>query len=55
MNAMRIVAPATAGFLVAPLGIGGTYAIGVSLYVMAALCMLPVQPAPPPLRGVTES
>ncbi|MFP8878730.1 MAG: MFS transporter [Myxococcota bacterium] len=55
MNAMRIVAPAMAGFLVAPLGIGGTYAVSVSLYVLAALCMLGVESAPPPLTGVTES
>ncbi len=55
MNAMRIVAPAMAGFLIAPLGIGGTYAIGVSLYVLAALFMLGVDSTPPPMTGVTES
>lgn len=55
MNAMRIVAPAMAGFLVAPLGIGGTYAVGVSLYVLAALFMLGVKSTPPPMAGVTES
>jgi MFS family permease len=55
MNAMRIVAPAMAGFLVAPLGIGGIYAVGVALYVVAALCMLGVDPTPPPMTGVTES
>ncbi len=55
MNAMRIVAPAMAGFLVAPLGIGGTYAVGVSLYVLAALCMFGVDSQPPPMTGVTKS
>jgi predicted MFS family arabinose efflux permease len=55
MNAMRIVAPAAAGFMVAPLGIGGVYALGVFLYVLAALCMIGVKPAPPPRQGVTES
>ena len=55
MNAMRIVAPAMAGFLVAPLGIGGAYAVGLALYIIAALCMLRVRPAPPPRSGVTES
>jgi len=55
MNAMRIVAPAAAGFLVAPLGIGGTYAVNVSLYVLAAFCMFGVDAQPPPMTGVTES
>lgn len=55
MNVMRIVAPAAAGFLVAPLGIEGAYVVGVVLYCVAALCMIGVRPAPPPLRGVKES
>lgn len=55
MNAMRIVAPAVAGFLVAPLGIAGTYAVGVSLYVVGFLCVFAVDRSPPARLGVRES
>ncbi len=55
MNAMRVVAPAAAGFLVAPLGISGVYSVGVALYIVAFLCMFAVDRRKPARLGVTES
>ena len=49
MNASRIVAPAIAGVLVAPIGIGGAYITSTIFYVLAVL-MTYVLPAMPPKR-----
>ena len=44
MNAARIVAPATAGILIAPIGIGGAYVVATACYASAAVAtaFLPV-------------
>jgi len=51
MQMMRIVAPALAGFLVAPIGLEGAYAFGVAAYATAFLCMLRVRAQPMPARS----
>ena len=50
MQMMRIVAPAIAGFLVAPIGLEGAYSFGVAAYIVAFLCMLNVRAQPMPAR-----
>jgi MFS family permease len=55
MQMMRIVAPALAGLLVAPIGLEGAYLVGVAAYATAFLCVLRVgRPPrlPRPERGV---
>jgi MFS family permease len=52
MNASRIVAPALAGILVAPIGIGGAYVISTACYATAAAAMVFLPPARP--RRVRE-
>jgi len=52
MQTMRIVAPALAGFLVAPIGLEGAYAVGVAAYATAFLCVLRVEAPPMPARPV---
>lgn len=47
MNASRVVGPASAGFLIGGLGIEGTYAIGLVLYITGLLCMLRVHRSRP--------
>ena len=46
MNVTRVLGPAAAGFLLGPLGTKGTYAVGVSIYCVALLCMLFVKRHP---------
>ncbi|MCE2391686.1 MAG: MFS transporter [Proteobacteria bacterium] len=48
MNVTRILGPATAGFLVASLGIQGTYAGAMALYLVAWLTLIRVHPSRPP-------
>lgn len=40
MNATRIVAPAVGGLLIAPIGIGGGFAVLTALYILAAILTL---------------
>jgi MFS family permease len=47
MNATRVIGPAAAGFLIGPLGVTGTYAAGLVLYLIALLCLTRVQRAEP--------
>lgn len=42
IGATRIVGPALAGFLIAVIGLGGAYTIGVALYIAAVLCLFGV-------------
>lgn len=39
MNTTRVVGPMAAGLLIGTLGVAGTYAVGVSLYLIALLCL----------------
>lgn len=45
MNASRIVAPALAGLLVAPIGIGGAYVVATACYASAAVATIFLPPA----------
>jgi len=47
MNASRIVAPAIAGMLVSPVGIGGAYIVATLFYAFAAVMTYVLPPAPP--------
>jgi MFS family permease len=47
MNASRIVAPAMAGVLVAPIGIGGAYVVATAFYASAAVATIFLPPARP--------
>ena len=47
MNSTRVIGPAIAGYLLWILGVEGTYAVSVGLYVTALLCMLAVHRSPP--------
>ena len=42
MNLTRIIGPAIAGLLIAPLGLGGVWTIAVVLYVIATLSIIPL-------------
>ncbi len=42
MNLTRIVGPALAGLLIAPLGVGGVYLLTVFLFVLAVLSIIPL-------------
>ena len=42
-SATRIVGPSMAGFLVAALGISGAYAVGVGLYFLSLIAIIPVK------------
>ena len=44
VNVTRVVGPAAAGFLIPLLGVEGAYATNVSLFTVAAFCMLGVNP-----------
>ncbi|MBI4328955.1 MAG: MFS transporter, partial [Chloroflexi bacterium] len=44
MNVNRLGAPALAGFIIAAAGIEGVYYLMAALYVVAALCILPLRP-----------
>jgi MFS family permease len=48
MNAARIVAPAAAGILIAPVGIGGAYLVATLFYALAAVTTLFLPRARPP-------
>lgn len=47
MNATRIVAPAIGGLLIAPIGIGGGFAVLTALYVLSAVLTLGLPKMPP--------
>jgi len=47
MNVSKIVAPALAGLLVAPIGIGGAYAVAVVFYASSAVATVFLPPAQP--------
>jgi hypothetical protein len=47
MNFTRVIGPAAGGFLIAGLGVPGTYALGVALYALALACLLRIQPSRP--------
>ncbi len=50
MNATRVVAPVTAGFIVAILGAKLMYGVSVTMYAMALLAMTRIDSSPPPER-----
>jgi predicted MFS family arabinose efflux permease len=50
MNASRIVAPALAGVMVAPIGIGGAYVVATVCYASAAVATIFLPPAAPRRR-----
>lgn len=47
MNATRIIAPAIGGLLIAPIGIGGGFAVLTALYVLSAILTLGLPKMPP--------
>jgi MFS family permease len=47
MNVSKIVAPALAGLLVAPIGIGGTYVVAILFYASSAAATVFLPPAQP--------
>jgi MFS family permease len=47
MNLTRVIGPAAGGFLIAGLGVPGTYALGVALYALALACLLRIQRSRP--------
>jgi len=47
MNASRIIGPAIAGVLVAPIGIGGAYIVSTLFYCTAVVATLALPPLPP--------
>ena len=47
MNASRIVAPALAGLLIVPIGIGGAYVVATACYASAAIATIFLPPAKP--------
>ena len=49
MNVTRIIGPAVAGFLIEPLGLGAVWAIGVGLYLVSVVSVLPL-----PKYGMTS-
>jgi MFS family permease len=51
MNTTRVIGPTLAGFLIAPLGVEGTYMVGVGLYAVAVLSLLRVKRAWPPAEA----
>jgi predicted MFS family arabinose efflux permease len=51
MNGTRIVAPAIGGLLIAPIGIGGGFAVLTALYFLAAFLTLGLPKMPPQDRG----
>ena len=55
MNATRILAPAVAGLLIAPIGIGGGFAVLTALYAISVLLSFGLPAMPPQARdaGVT--
>ncbi len=53
MNATRIIGPATAGFLIAAIGVTNTYFFGVLLYAIGIVCVLPIDKFPPPKESRT--
>jgi predicted MFS family arabinose efflux permease len=55
MNTTRVIAPASAGFLIDAIGVTHTYFIGILLYAIAMLCMLRVGNHPPPAKGQKRS
>jgi MFS family permease len=50
MNATRIIAPAVGGLLIAPIGIGGGFAVLTALYALAVVFTVGL-PSMPPQRG----
>ncbi len=55
MNATRIVAPAIAGLLIAPIGIGGGFAVLTALYGASVVLSLGLPAMPATKRGNNES
>lgn len=48
MNTMRVLGPASAGFIIDLAGETTAYLVGVILYGLAAACMTKIGPSPPP-------
>ncbi len=46
MNVTRLVGPAVAGLLIAPLGIGGVYYVAAGVYVVAIVCTIMMRVPP---------
>ena len=53
MNGTRIIAPAVGGLLIAPIGIGGGFAVLTGLYVLSAVLTLGLPKMPPKDRDAT--
>jgi MFS family permease len=53
MNGTRIIAPAIGGLLIAPIGIGGGFAVLTALYFLAAFLTLGLPKMPPKDRDVS--
>jgi MFS family permease len=52
MNGTRIIAPAVGGLLIAPIGIGGGFAVLTGLYVISAILTLGLPKMPPKDRNM---
>jgi MFS family permease len=55
MNATRILAPAVGGLLIAPIGVGGGFAVLTTLYAISALMSLTLPKMPPEKRDAEFS
>jgi MFS family permease len=55
MNVTRVVGPALGGYLVAGLGVGSTYALGVGLYALALVLLLRIRRSHPDPSGPARS